>query len=116
MEAKPYTVGYYRDGRGGWPVKEFIRGLDSPDDKKAVLRAIAMLEKLGPLLDWPHTENVGKGLMVLRPRKIRVFYVHLKGDRYVLLHAYRKQTGKIPSQEMGLARRRGAEVKAQEGR
>ncbi len=114
MDTKSYTVEYYPDARGRSPVEEFIRKLGD-HDKQAVLRVIAMLERLGPLLDWPHTENVGKGLLALRSRGIRVFYVHLSGRRYVLLHAYQKKTGKIPPQEKELARRRWADVKAQEG-
>ena len=53
---------------------------------------------------------MGGKVWELRPRANRFFYFTYVGRRFVVLHAYRKQSQKTPSQELALAERRLAEV------
>jgi phage-related protein len=49
-------------------------------------------------------------LWELRISRNRIFYVVLKGDRMVLLHAYKKRGQKAPIREIETALRRMSEV------
>jgi phage-related protein len=68
------------------------------------------LREFGVSLGMPHAKHISGKLWELRPAANRFFYFAYVGRRFVILHAYRKQSQKTPPQELALAERRLAEV------
>ncbi len=107
-------VTFYQGRRGKSPVSEFLKGLQA-GDKKAMLRAIDMLQRFGTNLGMPHARPVRGKLWELRGGQFaRIFYATLGERRFVLLHGYRKQTNQAPKQEIELALQRLEEVLGRE--
>ena len=107
---------YYRDARGREPVDEFIDGL--PTKHRAVVDlAIDRLNGLSPSeppLAFPASSQVDGELRELRchygPVLYRVLYRRSK-NMFILLHALRKNTGKIPSADIQIAQKRWSDFK-----
>ena len=103
-----FEVIYYTRADGSRPVDEF---LDSLDEKMAakVLRAIDMLEDLGPALRRPHSAPLGDGIFELRAQVAsdtsRVLYFFIIHGRAVLTHGFIKKTQKTPPEEIERAKR-----------
>lgn len=76
------------------------------------------IEDLGANLGMPHTRAMGDGLFELRLKGsetiARVFYCTLVGRRIMMLHSFIQKSQKTPKTELGIARRRMAEVKARD--
>jgi phage-related protein len=108
---------YYRAGDGTEPVREFITGLNAKR-RAALLRQLDRLNGLSdamPHLPFPHSSQVDGELRELRchmgSEHYRVLYQ--RSDRLiVLLHAFRKTTGKLPAGEIKIARERWGDFKA----
>ena len=62
----------------------------------------------------PHAKHIRGKVWELRPEANRFFYFAYVGRRFIILHAYRKQSRKTPRRELAVAERRLAEV-LQEG-
>ena len=79
------------------------------------LRYSDRMEVYGPDLGMPHTRAMGEGLFELRLKAAegiaRIFYCTMVGKKIVILHQFIKKTGKTPSKELEIARRRLKEVK-----
>lgn len=99
------------------PVKDFIEKLESRDKAK-VLACLKNIEELG--FDCPRVEfrQMDQRLWEIKIRSgssgFRIFYVSLKNNILVLLHAYKKQSQKAPQKELDLAKQRMREVIADE--
>ncbi len=108
---------YFRDADGAEPVLEFIAGLDAKR-RAALLRQLDRLNDLSdamPHLPFPHSSQVEGELRELRchmgSEHYRVLY--RRSERLiVLLHAFRKTTGKLPSAEIKIAQKRWEDFKA----
>lgn len=103
-----YEVIFYEDGRGRAPVKDFLDDLQlkaekSKQDKQLLHKVtfyIEMLEKLGTRAGMPYTKHIGKGIWELRPKDHRILFFGWNGNQIVLLHSFRKETGKTPKKEI----------------
>lgn len=108
---------YYRAPEGSEPVLEFIVGLDAKR-QAALLRQLDRLNGLSdamPHLPFPHSSQVAGELRELRchmgSEHYRVLYQ--RSERLiVLLHAFRKTTGKLPAGEIKIAQERWGDFKA----
>lgn len=108
---------YYRASDGAEPVLDFIVGLD-PKRRAALLRQLDRLNDLSdamPHLPFPHSSQVDGELRELRchmgAEHYRVLY--RRSERLiVLLHAFRKTTGKLPRGEIKIAQGRWDDFKA----
>jgi phage-related protein len=107
---------YYRALDGSEPVDEFI-------DKLSVKRQVVidnqidrlnMLTTQQPHLPFPHSSQVEGELRELRchygSELYRVLY-RRSGNLIVLLHMFRKDTGKIPDPEIAIAKARWKDFK-----
>jgi len=111
---------YYRDPDGSEPVLEFIVGLDAKR-QAALLRQLDRLNGLSdavPHLPFPHSSQVAGELRELRchmgSEHYRVLYQ--RSERLiVLLHAFRKTTGKLPAGEIKVAQERWEDFKGANG-
>lgn len=102
---------YYRDPKGHQPVDEFIDAL-GPKQQAALDLAIDRLNNSAPdepPLPFPWTSQVHGELRELRchygSELYRVLY-RRSGNLFLLLHAIRKKTAKIPQGDIEIAHRR----------
>ncbi len=108
---------YYRAPNGSEPVSDFI-------DRQSIKRQVALenqidrLNMLGPdlpHLPFPHSSQVEGELRELRCHFGRELYrvLHRRsGNLVVLLHIFRKDTGRIPESEIQIAEARWVDFKA----
>ncbi len=107
-----WYVDYYQKENGEIPVFEFLRSLE-PKLRAKTQSTIDLLEACGTNLKEPYVAPIKgekyKGLWELRVKFAsditRVFYFMFKGNTFVLLHGFRKKTGRAPSGELDRAMR-----------
>lgn len=104
-----WAVEYYRDVKGGQPVRDFIHSL--PDQAQAkVYRTIKLLKDYGVLLKEPYTKQIRGKIRELRiadnKGAVRILYFTVTGRRLILLHGFIKKTDKIPEREIETAEKR----------
>jgi phage-related protein len=99
---------FFRTEAGGEPVRDWLKALPSPEDRKRIGEDIKTVE-----FGWPNgmpaCKPLGDGIYEVRThlaqnRIARVlFYIDKKG-RMVLLHGFIKKTQKTPNEDLELAR------------
>ena len=98
-----WTVVYYSDERGWFPVLEFLSDLPLCE-RAAVVHDIKLLEEFG--LQTPGVLHVEGSLWEIKSGAERIFYATYTGKRFVLLHGYKKKSQKAPRREIETAKRR----------
>jgi len=108
---------YYRDRRGREPVNEFIEGLDSKPAAKIdgfVEEHLNEREPSAPPPEHPISSQIHGEMRELRVRfgktRYRILFQR-SGNLYVLLHAFEKNTGRVPQGEIDLAAKRWEDFK-----
>lgn len=104
-----WSVYFYKNARGDCPPLEYIKSLDKKDRAK-IARYINLLKDLDVRISMPHARYLGGHLWELRPFPHRIIYFAHTGRRFVILHAFQKQTQKTPRREIDTAERRMNEV------
>jgi len=100
---KTWTVRFFQNARGVYPVKEFIEEQD-PTTYAKILHSIRLLSNNGPFLKPPYVKKIKNNLSELRitgKTAIRIFYSIYKNE-YYLLHAFKKKSQKTPIKEIKL--------------
>jgi phage-related protein len=116
MQQPPrWTIEFFTDARGKSAVIEFINSLPERD-QVAIGRLLLLLQEFGVHLGAPYARPVTghRKLWELRPGAIRLFYFAHTGQRFVILHAFRKKTQKTPRREIAIAERRMKEFLEEE--
>ena len=102
-----YTVYFYKDHRGKYPVSEFILELNQKSQAK-VERYIQFLQMQGPNLLRPYADQVKDKIRELRVKvadgNVRIFYFFFIEHRIILLHAFKKKTQELPEGEIEQAK------------
>ncbi|MCY3919273.1 MAG: type II toxin-antitoxin system RelE/ParE family toxin [Chloroflexi bacterium] len=103
-------VVYYETARGDEPVAAYVERLGRSGDKRdvaAILDLIVELEERGSALRMPDARIIDGNARIfeLRPRSHRIAYAEY-GGRYVLLHAWRKQSQHLDRRALATAQRR----------
>jgi len=107
---------YYRARDGSEPVCEFIDRLDERKQPTIDLQIDRLNSQppSAPPLPYPHSSQVRGALRELRchygPELYRVLY-RRSGNLFVLLHMLRKDTGKIPENDITTAEKRWNDFK-----
>jgi phage-related protein len=108
---------YYRAADGSQPVREFLQSLEQKR-RVSLLNQIARLNLLSdqvPHLPFPHSSQVDGELRELRchfgAEHYRVLYRRSDG-LFVLLNAFRKTTGRLPTSEIQTAMMRWQDFQA----
>ena len=99
-----WKVLFFETSSGKSPVDEFVKDQQSQTRSKA-LRLFEILEEYGNMLGMPWSKSIGSGLYELRVRgkeELRILYCFKRTNIY-LLHAFKKQTNRIPRKEFELA-------------
>jgi phage-related protein len=109
---------YYRASDGSEPVDAFIEALHDPVRQAALdlqIDRLNMLSPTNPHLPFPHTSQLDGELRELRCHFGREHYRILyrrSGNLLVLLHMFRKNSGRLPMSEVEIARQRWHDFKA----
>jgi phage-related protein len=108
---------YYRAADGSEPVDEFIEALRDPGRQAALdnqLDRLNMLRPNDPSLPFPWSSQLEGEFRELRchygSELYRVIYRRSR-NLFVLLHMFRKDTGKVPEAELQTARKRWDDFK-----
>jgi phage-related protein len=109
---------YYRDASGREPVDDFLEELRDPAVQATLDLQIDRLNRLpegAPPLPFPHTSQIDGPLRELRchhgNQLFRVLY-RRSGNLFVLLHALRKDSGRIPAGDIAIAKQRWSDFEA----
>ena len=100
---------YYQTTRGVAPVAEYPESLDSRE-RATLAAAFEKSSERGLDARGVGFRQIDGKLWEIRVSAHPVFYVLLRKDEMVLLHAYRKRMRKTPPREIEIARRRMWEV------
>ncbi|HAR64100.1 MAG TPA: type II toxin-antitoxin system RelE/ParE family toxin [Candidatus Margulisbacteria bacterium] len=110
-------IEFYANDSGKSSVLDFIRKLDKPDRAK-ILSCLESVQDLGlecPRVQFRQIDGKLWEIKITTPNGgYRIFYVCMKHDLLILLHAYKKQGQKAPKKEIELATKRLKEVLANE--
>jgi phage-related protein len=99
---------FYRTEAGGEPVREWLKALPSPEDRKRIGEDIKTVE-FGWPIGMPVCRPLSGGVYEVRTRLTQnriarvLFYIDKK-NRMVLLHGFTKKTQKTPADDLQLAR------------
>jgi phage-related protein len=104
-----WNIEFYIDHRRKCPPLEFVEGLPVMEQAK-IRNALRLLQEFGTNLSMPHAKQIKGKLWELRPGGVRLFYFAFIGQRFVILHGYRKQSQKAPNREIEIAMRRMQEL------
>ncbi len=99
-----WKVNFFQTSRGDYPVKDFIKGLDTTTRARIGL-SLTLLMNQGPFLKPPYIKKLQDKIYELRisgKTPIRIFYTMANG-KYYLLHAFKKKSQKTPPKELKLA-------------
>ena len=104
-----YELILYETESGNRPVEDYLRNLykeNQIEDAAKIKDYMELLEKHGVAqINNYHSQAVKKvdkknNIWELRPGDNRVFFFHFTGEKYVLLHAFRKKSQKTPPQQI----------------
>ena len=109
---------YYRAPDGSEPVDEFVERLSDARKQAALdnqIDRLNMLRQNDPPLPFPRSSQLEGELRELRlhygSELYRVIYRRSR-NLFVLLHMFRKDTGRVPEAELQIARERWEDFKA----
>ncbi len=99
---------FFRTEASGEPVRDWLKGLPSSEDRKRIGEDIKTVE-FGWPIGMPVCRPLGDGIYEVRTslaqnRIARVLFYIDKKSRMVLLHGFIKKTKKTPDQDLELAR------------
>lgn len=105
-----YEIYFYRDRNGKSPVLEYLRELVSKNDKDSRIKAnkindyIGILGQYGTQAGEPYIKHLDGDIWELSPLRDRVLFAAWRGDGFLLLSHFMKQTQKTPPRELEKAK------------
>jgi phage-related protein len=99
---------FFRTEAGGEPVRDWLKRLPSPEDRKLIGEDIKTVE-FGWPIGMPVCKPLGDGIYEVRTSLVQnriarvLFYIDKKA-RMVLLHGFIKKTRRTPDEDLELAR------------
>jgi phage-related protein len=103
---------FYREPGGSEPVDDFIESLREPAKQATIdnqVERLNLLTPTNPHLPFPHSSQVRGDLRELRchygSELYRILYRRSR-NLIVLLHMFRKDSGKVPDREIRIAEER----------
>lgn len=99
----------YEIPRGSKPVEEFLDSLEKAARNK-VYASMELLKEFGVGLSFPHVKKL-KGtllweLRIIGRSNVRLFYITIRGKKFLILHGFLKKTHETPKKEMETAEKR----------
>jgi phage-related protein len=106
---------YFQLSSGEKPVKVFINEQEGSTQVK-IIRLLEHMEEFGTRVGAPHVKKlVGTELWELRilgANNIRIFYIAVEQQTFLMLHGFKKKTQKTEKKEIRLAEERLSEYRA----
>lgn len=104
------SVNYWRNPSGKAPVERYIENIDNKEERAELLSVLKGIQENGTDAVGVEFRHIEGKLWELKIRthgnQHRIFYIVLKGNEMVLLHAYFKKSQKAPIREIEVARQR----------
>ena len=101
-----WNIRYYISDTGATPVTDFIDSLDDRAQAK-VINSIRLLREFGVQLGGSHTKKLTGTdvweLRILGSDSIRVIYLAIEQQTFLLLHGFKKKSFKSPAKELKVA-------------
>lgn len=102
----PWTIIYFQSETGTNPVLDFIQSLSMTGQGK-VARSLDLLANYNIRVREPHAKKL-RGtplweLRILGGDSVRIFYVSVVSESFLLLHGFEKRTQKTPQKEIDMA-------------
>lgn len=108
-----WEIIFYESRSGSKPVEDFLDSLEGLVRNK-VYSSFELLKEYGVGLGMPHVKKiVGTPLWELRilgESSIRIFYITKTGQKFFLLHGFKKKSQKTPENELKIALKRFREL------
>ena len=105
-----FIVNYWRNPSGKAPVEKYIDSIDNKEERAELLSVLNGIQEYGTDavgVEFKHIEGKLWELKIkTHGNQHRIFYVVLKGNEIILLHAYLKKMPKAPLRELETARQR----------
>lgn len=113
-----WHVVFYKDKNSIELVKEFILS-QSDDAIGEILHVVDLLYKFDLSLGLPYVEKVRGKIWSLRIKHssdyFRILYYAASGKKFILLHAIKKKTDKLPKRDIEIAEERRNDNEANTG-
>lgn len=106
-----YKVIFYKNKKGEEPVLNYLNELKNKNGKESRIRLnkigdyIQALEVYGTYLSENYLKHLEGKIWELRPLDDRILFASFDGERFVLLHQFRKKTRRTPRREIEKAKR-----------
>ena len=104
------SINYWRNPSGKAPVEKYIDSIDNKEERAEMLSLLKGIQENGTDAIGVEFRQIEGKLWEIKIRthgkQHRIFYVMLKGNEMVLLHAYLKKTQKAPTKEIEVAKQR----------
>ncbi len=105
-----FHINYWRSSSGKAPVERYIDGIHNKEERAELLSALKGIQEYGTDAVGVEFRQIEGKLWELKIRSHskhhRIFYVVLKGNEMILLHAYLKKKPKAPVKEIQTAKQR----------
>ncbi len=104
------SINYWRNQTGKAPVEKYIDAIDNKEERAELLSLLKGIQENGTDAIGVEFRQIEGKLWEIKIRlhgnQHRIFYVVLKGNEMILLHAYLKKTQKAPTKEIEVAKQR----------
>lgn len=109
-----WRITYYKSSGGDMPVKKFINEQEEQTQIK-IARMFDHLEEFGTQVGAPHVKKLSGTelweIRILGAKSIRIFYIAVEIQKFLLLHAFKKKTQKTEKRQIRTAEERLAEYR-----
>lgn len=106
---KNWDLEYYESPNGEIPVYDFIEALDR-NAKAKIYFSLELLKEFNITLTKPHVKKIEgselRELRILGKDSIRIFYIAVVKQKFLLLHGFIKKQQKTPKNELKIAEKR----------
>jgi phage-related protein len=105
-----FYINYWRNESGKAPVEQYIDSIDNKKERAELFTLLKGIQENGTDAIGVAFRNIDRKLWELKikshSKQHRIFYVVLRGNEMILLHAYLKKSQKAPLKEIQVAQKR----------
>lgn len=105
-----FSINYWHNPSGKAPVEKYLDSIDNKEERAELLSILKGIQENGTDaigVEFRHIEGKLWELKIkTHGNQHRIFYIVLKGNEMILLHAYLKKSQKAPLKEIKIARQR----------
>ena len=110
LKVMKLSINYWRNPSGRAPVEKYIDSIDNKEERAEILSLLKGIQENGTDAIGVEFRQIEGKLWEIKIRihgkQHRIFYVVLKGNEMILLHAYLKKTQKALIKEIEVAKQR----------